>query len=276
MPDGRSDPSPPWSLADIPWDAIERHTVRDDTLLLYLIASASFIEITSDLYTRNLCEFFKSDSIIVDWLTHRWEPEELQHGAALKTYVRCAWPEFDWDAAYRGFVAEYSHYCSVEQLAPTRALEMVARCVVETGTASFYRMLTNVAAEPVLSLIASYIARDELRHYKYFYRFFRRIIARENLGRVAVFRTLWNRALEVDGEDAYIAFKYAYLTHNPGAGIERENYAAFRAAVRQLGKDHFPFDMAMKMFIGPLGLGQATRRMVLPPAIAATRLMLAR
>jgi hypothetical protein len=265
----------PWSVEDIPYGAIERRTVEDEGLL-YLVASASFIEITSDLYTRNLVAFFKEDSGIVDWLVHHWEPEELQHGDALKRYVRVAWPDFDWDAAYRGFVAEYSRYCSVGQLAPTRALEMVARCVVETGTASFYRMLSETAPEPVLCLIASCISGDEVRHYKYFYRFFRRYCARENPGRVAVFKTLWARAMEVDDEDAYTAFKHVYLTHNPDAGFERDDYAAFRASVRRLAKDHFPYDMAMKMFFRPLELAPAIRRMVLPPVIAATRLALSR
>jgi hypothetical protein len=265
----------PWSMEDIPYDAVERSAV-DNEGLLYLVASASFIEITSDLYTRNLVAFFEDDSGIVDWLTHHWEPEELQHGAALKRYVRVAWPDFDWDAAYRGFVAEYSCHCSVGQLAPTRALEMVARCVVETGTASFYRMLSEMAPEPVLCLIASRIAGDEVRHYKYFYRFFRRYCTRENPGRVAVFKTLLARAMEVDDEDAYTAFKHVYLMCNPDADFERDDYADFRAGVRRLAKDHFPYDMALKMFFRPLGLAPAIRRVVLPPVIAATRLALSR
>ena len=83
---------------------------------------------------------------IVEWLESRWEREELQHGAALKRYVQTAWPDFDWEAAYKLFFAEYSQCCTVEQLAGTRALEMAARCVVETGTATFYRMMSD--AEP--------------------------------------------------------------------------------------------------------------------------------
>ena len=70
---------------------------------------------------------------MTDWLSGQWEPEELRHGAALKRYVQTAWPEFDWNAAYRGFFEEYSRCCGIEAFAGTRALELAARCVVETG-----------------------------------------------------------------------------------------------------------------------------------------------
>src|ERR1700732_4194813 len=87
--------------------------VREDALLFYILASASFLEITSDLYTRNLVEFFRRDSEVIEWLENGWESEELQHGAALKRYVETAWPEFDWDATYRTFLDEFGWLCSV-------------------------------------------------------------------------------------------------------------------------------------------------------------------
>ena len=94
-----------WSIDDIPYGLLVRgqgrDLVRDDERLFYLLASASFIEITSDLYTGNLVEFYRCDAEIVDWLERYWQKEELQHGAALKRYVQTAWPEFDWEDAYR-------------------------------------------------------------------------------------------------------------------------------------------------------------------------------
>jgi len=38
---------------------------------------------------------------------------------------------------------------------------MAARCVVETGTAAFYRALAAMSPEPVLSKIAAAISTDE-------------------------------------------------------------------------------------------------------------------
>ena len=66
-----------WSVDEIRFDEIERDRIKEDTQLLYLLTSASFIEITSDLYTRNLVEFFGADREIVQGLEERWEPEEL-------------------------------------------------------------------------------------------------------------------------------------------------------------------------------------------------------
>lgn len=270
--DDRSDL--PWSMDAIRYHDIAREAVDDDELLFQIIASASFVEITSDLYTRNLIEYFRDDPELVDWLGAHWEPEELQHGAALKRYVETAWPGFDWERAYTGFFAEYSRCCLLENLAPTRALEMVARCVVETGTASFYRMLSEAAPEPILRQIAGNIAADEVRHYKNFFYFFRRYRESENPGRTAVLRTLWDRAQEVDAEDIYIAFKHVFLASNPDAEFRSADYEAFRSGVRRIGREYFPCGMALKMFLKPLDLAPVIGRVVLPSAAAATRLWL--
>lgn len=264
----------PWSMEAIRYRDVAREAVEDDELLFQIVASASFVEITSDLYTENLIEYFRDDPELVDWLAHHWEPEELQHGAALKRYVEVAWPNFDWRRAYDGFFTEYRRCCSLENLAPTRALEMVARCVVETGTASFYRMLADAAPEPVLREITSNIAADEVRHYKNFYYFFRRYRDTESPGRTAVLRTLWDRAQEVDTEDAYIAFKHVFLAGRPNAEFDPVDYETFRSGVRRIGRDYFPYGMALKMFLKPLDLAPVIGRVVLPSAAAATRLWL--
>ena len=265
-----------WSIEDIPYGALARTTVRDDAQLFYTLATASFVEITSDLYTRNLIEFFRGDAEVEAWLAHGWEPEELRHGAALRRYVETAWPEFDWADGYRRFMAEFTQFCSVDQLAPTRALEMAARCVVETGTASFYGMLSEMSPEPVLRQLTARIRGDEVRHYKHFYRYYRRYCALERPSRRAVLRTLWNRVGEVDAEDAFYAFKHVYLARHPGAAFERGDYVAFRAGFRGLAQRHFPYAMAVKMLLKPLGLSGPVGRVVLPAATAATRLLLLR
>ena len=66
-----------WSIEDIPYETLARASVRDDRRLFDIVASASFIEITSDLYTRNLVEFFASDREVAEWLEQHWQREEL-------------------------------------------------------------------------------------------------------------------------------------------------------------------------------------------------------
>src|SRR5436190_14157593 len=157
-----------WSIEDIPYQSLVRDRVSDDRRLFDIVASASFIEITSDRYTRTLVEFFAGDGEVAEWLERHWQSEELQHGAALKRYVEAAWPDFDWAEGYRIFLGEYGPTCTVDRLAGTRALEMASRCVIETGTATFYRALANLSREPVLRRLAGEISADEVRHYKHF------------------------------------------------------------------------------------------------------------
>jgi len=262
-----------WSIETVPYHTLMRERVRDDGLLFYVLASASFVEITSDLYTRNLIEFFGDDREVNDWLANSWEKEELQHGAALKRYVEIAWPEFDWNAAYGSFCGAYHALCSVDQLARTRALELAARCVVETGTASFYRMLSKMTTEPVLKRLARDISADEVRHYKHFYRHFLRYRERERPSRGAVTRALWTRIAEVDAEDAFCALKHVYLGKNPGAEFRASDYRAFRHAFQKLAMDHFPYGMAVKMLLQPLLLGGRIRRVAVPAMTSTARLV---
>ena len=56
---------------------------------------------------------------------------------------------------------EYSKTCSFEEFEKTRALEMVARCVVETGTATLYRAIGECSTEPVLKEITDCLERGE-------------------------------------------------------------------------------------------------------------------
>lgn len=259
----------PWCVDQIPYDALDRSRVEWDRQLFYLLTSASFIEITSDLYTRNLIEYFGDDRETVDWLREGWEPEELQHGLALKRYVQAAWPAFNWEQTYRKFFAEYSGTCSIEALESCPSLELAARCVVETGTSSFYRMIAEASEEPVLVELAGHIAADEVRHYKHFYRYFRKYCEQEQPGRLAIFRTLLGRATEIQSEDARIAFKHIYQMENSGSEFELAEYNIYRRGIKRLAKEYFPQEMATKMILKPLGLGPTAGRVIVPVVTSA-------
>ena len=93
-----------WSLDSIDWRAVRSGAVDGEDPLFYLVAAASFVEITTDLYTRNLIDQFSDDAEIANWLAQHWLPDELQHGQALRRYVQTAWPDFEWDRVYRSFL----------------------------------------------------------------------------------------------------------------------------------------------------------------------------
>ncbi len=260
---------PAWGLDHIPYDAIDMARVSGCDDLLYMVAGASFIEIASDLYTGNLIQYFDGDATVVEWLDQHWQHEELRHGRALRGYVQHAWPEFDWDAAYSTFFAEYSKLCTVEEFESTRGLEMAARCVVETGTATFYKALSERATEPVLAGIAARIGAEEVGHYKHFFRYFREYSTSERIGRLRVLGALKRRVLEARQSDAECALWHAYSTH-VGA---KANKADFKVLCKQIGRELrplYPVSMAVKMVLKPLNLPSGVSRAIQAPLAVAS------
>jgi len=222
------------------------------------------MESTTDRYTANLIAQFSGDDEITDWLERYWLPEEMQHGDALRRYVQIVWPEFDWDQAYASFLEEFSAYCRADELEPTRAREMASRCVVEMGTAGYYTMLSRISSDPVLATIARHIAADEVRHYKHFYRYFRKYQQREPESRYAVTRALLNRLRMIDGQDGKIAVKHVYSAGHPDERFDAHVYRELRRRSRHLIQAHFPHRMCVQMLLKPLGLSPRVRVIVVP------------
>ncbi|AOV16367.1 hypothetical protein BJI67_04145 [Acidihalobacter aeolianus] len=263
-----------WQIDDIPFGEIGRERIADRDFYFHLLVSASFVEITAELYTRNLVEYFAGDVALQRWLLEHWSPEEMQHGHALRRYVGEVWPEFDWESAYRGFYADYEKFCKTELLGPTRGLEMASRCIVETGTSSLYAMLHRAAPEPVLRDLAQRIRTDEAYHYQHFHAAFLRYRAQEATPRRAVLRTLLGRVREIGSEDAYYAFKHAFLARHPGKSFNARAYRDFNREARQLARRHYPYRMAVHMGLKPLMLPEPARRLAEPAVrIAAKHLL---
>jgi len=259
-----------WSLDDIPWHLIRHDAVTQNRAFFYLVASASFMESATDIYTENLVEYFAGDEEVTSWLANSWLPEELQHGRALRRYVETAWPEFDWMPAFRGFVEEFKPYCDVS-LEQARCLEMASRCVVEMGTASYYTTLSRASPDPVLAMLARHIADDEVRHYKHFYRYFRSYREVERPSRAAVVPALWRRLRMTGGDDSFVVVKHVYGATHPSGPFDAKVYRDLRRQGRELVRDHFPHEMGVRMLLKPLALGPRTQRLALPVAVALAR-----
>ena len=244
----------PWRIEDIDLTRIDRQKAVANEDQLLLLCAASFIESGTDLYTSNLSQFYNDDPEVSAWLNNEWEPEEMQHGRALKTYIAYVWPEYDWDTAFRNFMDEYSLTCSVEDFEKTRALEMVARCVVETGTATLYRAIGECSDEPVLKQITDNIRTDEVRHYKHFFKYFKKYNKIEGNGRLAVLGALMRRVMEIKNEDAEIALRHVFASRYPervrDQAYNRERAARINALVRR----NLSADMCVKMLLKPLDL----------------------
>lgn len=247
-----------WRLADIDFDGIDRSKVVDDGLAFRIVFLASFIETGSDLYAENLIEYFAGDAEVSRWLRQSWQPEEVQHGNALRQYAARVWPQIDWQRRYDDFFAEYSRTCTVGSLEPARALELAARCVVETGTSTLYSALAHYAREPVLKDLAARIFADEVRHYKHFYFYFRRYNRRERHPRWRVARTLLRRLAETRTGDGYYAYRQLWdgRSANNATSFDAD-YRAFTRSFASFMRQHAPREMPIRMVLKPLQLPAA-------------------
>lgn len=259
-----------WTLADIEWHDIDCETARCNITTYYVVTAASFVETAADLYTANLVEHF-TDPTARHWLRNYWQPEELQHGLALRTYVETVWPELDWPTHYHNFFAEYSQLCTMEELEDSPALEMVARCVVEAGTSTFYAALQNSSDDPVLKKITGLISRDEVSHYNHFRRFFKAYQKQEHIGRIGVVRSLYRRLTEVENEDAYIGLKHAWLMRHPDQAFNKAQFDNLLEDLRPMLSGHYPYRMAIKMLLKPLSLNRTMVKLAIPLLEQAAR-----
>ena len=261
-----------WQLEDIDFQAVNVALVRDDELLFYMLASASFVEILAELYSSNLIEHFRDNADVVAWLEEHWQREEVQHGRALKAYVQVVWPKFDWESAHQAFIAEYSRLCTAQQLEPSRALEMVARCVVETGTTTFYSALHDYVKEPVLLDLFARIKADEASHYTHFRRYFEAYNGSSRHGAWVVMAAIWRRASEIRAQDAYIAFKHVYHGRHPDQSFRTCEWQSFSKQIRLHARRHYPYGMAFKMLTKPVPLAQPFKRILQWSLVGLARL----
>lgn len=261
----------PWSIDQIAFDRIAHERIVSEEAWFYVLASASFVESLSDLYTHNLVGHMQDDPEVSRWLHERWEPEELQHGRALRRYVEAVWPAFDWQAAFDGFCADYRPYCKPELLESTRALEMVARCVVEAGTSGLYDLLQQVSPEPVLATLVGHIRNDEVGHYKYFYHFFLRYREIERPSRWQVARVLRQRLGGIGQEDVYLALKNAVAVRHPGQTFSPQDFQRFQHTAGHWARADYPYEMTVKMLLKPLRLPSLINRMALPLLVQRAR-----
>ncbi|WP_225721267.1 ferritin-like domain-containing protein [Candidatus Vallotiella sp. (ex Adelges kitamiensis)] len=260
-----------WRIEDIDLSQIVRLRAAVNEDLLLLLCAASFIESGSDLYTSNLSAFFESDPEVFGWLNQHWENEELQHGRALKAYINNVWPDFDWGLGFKNFLDEYSKICSLEAFEKTWALEMVARCVVETGTATLYRAINEYSDEPVLKTITDNIRNDEVRHYKYFLKFFKKYNQIEGNSRFSVLSALIRRAMEIKNEDSEIALRHVFLVRYPAQVYNKTYMREKIARVNKLMRTHISIDMCVKMLLKPLDLPSNIQTVLQYPLVKIAR-----
>ena len=209
-----------WTLETIDWDRFDASKV--DPEILRNIKAAAMVERNGGDYGVYLGRVFADDPAFVADLAG-WVAEEVQHGMALGRWAQMADPAWNFDAAFERFRQGYQLPLDVEaSVRGSQAGEMMARCIVETGTSSYYSALKDATEEPVLKQICVNIAADEFRHYKLFFDHLGRCLERDRLSRWARLRVGWGRIAE--SEDDELAYAYFAANEPDGAAYDRKRY----------------------------------------------------
>ena len=193
-----------WRIEDVAWDRFDPSLVDMD--VVPLVKAAAMVERNGTDYAEYLRNVFTDDPAFRD-AASAWALEEVQHGDALGRWAMLADPAWDYAAAFARYKAGYSIDLGVGgSIRGSRTGELIARCMVETGTSSYYTALADATREPVLQGICRQVAADEFRHFKLFYDHLRRYLAREQVGVVRRLRIAAGRIGETEDDELAFAF----------------------------------------------------------------------
>ena len=194
-----------WSIDDIDWSAFDPSQVDMDSVVL--AKTASLVEYNSADYTHYLSNVFANDDEFKA-VAREWGDEERLHGIVLAKWAALADPAFDFEASLGRFKKHFQvPLQSTESVRGSKASELVARCVVESGTTSYYTALAERSREPVFRQICQQIARDEIHHYNLFYAYLKKYLPEEKMNRFQRLKVALLRSVEVSDEE--LAFAYA-------------------------------------------------------------------
>jgi rubrerythrin len=158
-----------WSLDEVQWQDFDASKV--EPWMLVAVKAAALVEFNAPDYVSYLKRVFPDAS--TQAIIEQWGREETQHGRALGRWAETADPSFSMTQAFARFREGYrpAQFTGRDEgsIRGSKRGEMIARCVVESGTSSYYSAIRDSTDEPLLKEIAGRIAADEYRHYKLFF-----------------------------------------------------------------------------------------------------------
>ena len=200
-----------WTLDDVQWAAFDASKV--EPRLLAAVKAASLVEHNAPDYVTYLKRVFRDADPRTLADIERWGAEEVQHGLALGRWAEMADSELQFQGCFCALPAGYKppHFAAGGDVSirGSRRGEMIARCVVECGTSSYYSAIRDAAEEPVLKEVAGRIAADEFRHYKLFFE----TLNKQDEPDLPIWKKLWvaiTRVSESDDDE----LSYAYYCAN--------------------------------------------------------------
>ncbi|WPB85820.1 acyl-ACP desaturase [Sediminicoccus rosea] len=211
-----------WHIEQIAWDSFDPSKVEPE--VIPLVKAAAMVERNGDDYAAYLKSVFHDDPDF-QAAADNWAVEENQHGDALGRWAMLADPSFQYMESFARYRAGYKIDVKADaSIRGSRTGELIARCMVETGTSSYYTALGEASEEPVLKQVCRLIAADEYRHFKLFYDHMKRYLARENLSFPRRLRVALGRVGET--EDDELAFAFHCSNDPPGVAYEHARCSA--------------------------------------------------
>ncbi len=193
-----------WQIDDVAWDRFDPSKV--DPAIVPLVKAAAMVERNGIDYAIYLKNVFSQDPDF-RMATDNWAVEEVQHGDALGKWSMLADPSWDYEGSFARYKAGYQVPIDVDfSVRGSLTGELIARCMVETGTSSYYTALADATDEPVLEQVCRLIAADEYRHFKLFYDHMKRYLGREKLGMAKRLRIAAGRITESEDDELAFAF----------------------------------------------------------------------
>jgi hypothetical protein len=211
-----------WRIEQVGWDRFDPSKV--DPGVVPLVKAAAMVERNGDDYALYLKSVFHDDPdfhVAAD----NWAEEEVQHGEALGKWATLADPGWDFRAAFARYRESFKIDTKADaSIRGSRTGELIARCMVETGTSSYYTALGEGSDEPVLKEVCRLIAADEYRHFKLFYDHMKRYLARENLSFMQRLKVAAGRIGE--SEDDELAYAFHCSNEDPATPYDHDRCIA--------------------------------------------------
>jgi hypothetical protein len=164
-----------WHIEQVAWDRFDPSKI--DPGIIPLVKAAAMVEKNGVDYAKYL------NGVFVDDPTWNFDESFERYRNGYKIDINA-------DASIRG----------------SRTGELIARCMVEIGTSSYYTALGEQTEEPVLKEVCKLIAADEYRHFKLFYDHMKRYLAREKLSFLQRLRVAAGRVGESEDDELAFAF----------------------------------------------------------------------
>lgn len=240
-----------WRLEDVAWDQFDPGKL--DASLVAIVKAAAMVERNGTDYGTYLNRVFHDDPDF-GAAADTWSVEEVQHGNVLGRWAMLADPGWDYAAAFARYKSGY-HLPLLGADASVRGSrtgELIARCIVESGTSSYYSALADATDEPVLKQICKLIAADEFRHFKLFYDHLRRYLRRERIGLLGRLRIALGRVGE--SEDDELAYAFYCSNAAPEAAYEHDRCIAGYMARAMAAYRYKHLERGVGMILKTIGL----------------------